>query len=276
MMSKLYALIMLTFKEGVRDRAIFGIGLFSLLLMGFSMIVVSFFMRELNKVAVDINLSAIGFAGLLLTFFVSVNLMAKDIDRHTVYCVLSKPYSRAQYIWGKYLGIMLIIMASFCILTLCSSVTLYLIKIQYANWFIGFSWLEFYKAIYSNLLMFFILNAVVIFFSSITSSSFITLLFSISIYIGGQTIEEVVRYLKTGPSEEIMLSEGVRRIIDIIQYVLPNLSVFDLKVQASHAIVVSWGYLFAITIYAVVYSCILILAGALIFHKRELTLSKSL
>ena len=104
MIRKLFALTVLTFKEGVRDRALFGIGLFSLFMMTGSILVVSMFMRELDKVTVDINLSAITFAGLLLSFFVSINLMAKDIDRHTIYFVLSKSFSRGQYIWGKYLG----------------------------------------------------------------------------------------------------------------------------------------------------------------------------
>jgi len=150
MIQRIFSLIILTFKEGVRDRALVGIGLFAIVMMGVSLIVVSFFMRELHKVAVDINLSAITFAGLLLTFFVSINLMSKDIDRHTVYCVLSKPFSRSQYIWGKYLGMMLLILTAFCMLTFCSSITLFIIKSQYGLYFKGFSWIEFYKAIYSE------------------------------------------------------------------------------------------------------------------------------
>ena len=115
---KMISLIILYFKEGIRDRALIGIGFFSLLMMVSSLVVVSMFMRELDKVSVDINLSAITFAGLLLTFFVSINLMAKDMDKHTIYCVLSKPFSRSQYIWGKYLGIMLLIFMAICILYL--------------------------------------------------------------------------------------------------------------------------------------------------------------
>ena len=183
--------MILTFKEGIRDKAILGIGLFSLLMMSVTFVVISFFMRELDKVAVDINLSAISLAGLLLTFFVSINLMAKDIDQHTIYCVLSKPFSRAQYIWGKYLGIMSIIIVAFLILTLFSSITIAIAEMQYEKWFKAFSWIAYFKAVYAGLLMFFVLNAVVVFFSSITTIAFITLLFSISTYIAGQTIEEV-------------------------------------------------------------------------------------
>lgn len=264
------SLIILTFKEGVRDRALIGIGLFSLVMMGGALVVVGLFMRELHKVSVDINLSSITFAGLLLTFFVSINLISKDIDRHTIYSVLSKPFSRSQYIWGKYLGIMLLIFVAFFILTLCSSITIFIIKSQYEVYFKGFVWIEFYKAVYAELLMFFLLNAVVIFFTTLTTSSFITLLFSISTYIAGQTIEEVVLFLKTRDAADMVLSEGIHRIIDIAQYILPNLSVFDLKVQSAHAIPISSGYLFAITGYSFIYTVILLLSASLIFNRREL------
>lgn len=263
--------MVLTFKEGVRDRAILGIGLFSLAMIFVTFVFLGFFMRELDKVAVDINLSAISMAGLLLTFFISINLMAKDIDKHTIYCVLSKPFSRAQYVWGKYLGVMLIILTAFLILTVCSSMTIALAKFQYAGWFKSFSWAEYYKAIYALLLMFFVLNAVVIFFSSITSSSFITLLFSICVYIAGQTIEEAVVFLKSGQGADISISQTLYKLIDIVQYILPNLSVFDLKVQASHAIPLSFEYMSGITLYAGIYCGVLMLAASLIFNKRELS-----
>ncbi len=270
MTKKMMSLIILTFKEGVRDRALFGIGLFALAMMGISLIVVGLFMREIFKVAVDVNLSAISFSGLLLTFFVSINLMAKDIDKQTIYCVLSKPFSRSQYVWGKYLGIMLLVLTAFVILTMCSTSTVFIIKSQFEPYFIGFSWLEFYKAIYAQFLMFLILNAFIVFFSTITTSSFITLLFSISTYIAGQTIEEVVLYLKTNQSVDMVMSESIARIIDIIQYVLPNLSAFDMKVRSAHAITISFEYLFAITCYSFIYSSILLLAASLIFSRREL------
>lgn len=267
---QLLALIVLTYKEGVRDRALVGIGLFSLAMMGGALLIVNFFMRELHKVSVDINLSAIGFAGLLLTFFVSINLMSKDIDKKTVYCVLSKPFSRNQYVWGKYLGIMLLMFAAFCLLVLCSTVTIFLIKSQYGVYFKEFSWGEYYKAVYSQFLMLFILNAFIVFYSTITTSSFITLLFSISTYIAGQTIEEVVFFLKTNQAADMIMSGSVNTIISVGQYILPNLSVFDLKVRSAHGLAIPFDYLFYITLYAVIYSAVLLIASAMIFHRREL------
>ncbi len=270
MWHRLFALAVLTYKEGVRDRALFGIGLFSLVLMIGSFLVVSMFMRELNKVTVDINLSAIAFAGLLLTFFVSINLMAKDMDRRTIYLVMSKPFSRAQYIWGKYLGIMLLILVALGILTLCSTLTIWFTKSQYTIYFKGFSWLEFYKAVYAQILMLGLLNAWVVFYSTITTSSFITFLFSISTYVAGQTIEEVVLFLKTEQATGMVMDQSINTLIHVVQYILPNLSVFDLKIQSAHAIVIPWDYLLTITGYSVTYTIVLLVLASIIFKRREL------
>ncbi|MCF6245777.1 MAG: ABC transporter permease subunit [Desulfobacula sp.] len=270
MWHRLFALAVLTYKEGVRDRALFGIGLFSIALMAGSFLVVSMFMRELSKVTVDINLSATAFAGLLLTFFVSINLMAKDMDRRTIYLVMSKPFSRAQYIWGKYMGIMLLIVVALLMLSLCASLTIWFTKSQYQDYFKGFIWIEFYKAVYAQVLMFGLLNAFVIFYSTITTSSFITLLFSISTYIAGQTIEEVVLFLKTEQADGMVMSQGIDALINVFQYILPNLSVFDLKVQSAHAIIISRDYLFTITCYSSAYTIVLLLLASMIFKRREL------
>lgn len=269
-MKKTFSLVLLTFKEGVRDKALIGIGLFSFFMMAGSLLIVSLFMRELHKVALDVNLAAITFAGLLLTFFVSINLMAKDMDKHTIHCVLSKPFSRTQYIIGKYLGIMMIIAVAFLILTVCSTITIFIIKSQFENWFTGFAWAGFFKSVYAEFLMLLLLNAIIVFYSTITTSSFITLLFSITTYIAGQTIEEVVLYLKSERTTEMIINRPIELIIDYIQYILPNLSVFDIKIKAAHTLTISWTYMLNITSYSLIYSIILLICASIIFRRREL------
>ena len=85
-------------------------------------------------------------AGLLLVFFVGVNLMAKDIDRKTIHIVLSKPISRSQYIWGKFLGISFFLTLCLGVLICVSSLTIFLLLSLYPNYFQGYSWFTFYVA----------------------------------------------------------------------------------------------------------------------------------
>ncbi len=270
-MNRIFALSWLTFKEGIRDRALMGICLIAIVMLFATIIFTGVFGYDLSKVLVDLNLSTIAFAGLLLTFFVNINLIAKDIDKRTIYCVLSKPLSRTEYILGKYLGIMLLVLVALCILVIASSSIIYFVKATYDPiYFKGFSWACFFQAFLYEILMFTILNAVVIFFSSISTSSFLVLLFTVATYITGQTIEEVMVYFKREAVAN-QLTEMNSWIIDIAQYVFPNFSAFDIKTLASHGNFLPLGHTMALVSYSIIYTILLLLFSSLIFNKREIT-----
>ncbi|NOX33896.1 MAG: ABC transporter permease subunit [Deltaproteobacteria bacterium] len=269
-MNKITALAVLTFKEGIRDRALAGIFIIALIMLFATILFTGLFGHELGKVLVDLNLSTIAFAGLLLTFFVNINLMAKDIDKRTIYCVLSKPISRTQYILGKYLGLMLIVFVALFFLLVFSAGIMYFVKSLYANiYFKDFSWSCYFQAYLYEMLMFAVLNSVVIFFSSISSSSFLTLLFSLATYITGQTIEEVMEFFKKETLGKQM-SEMNQWIVDIAQYVFPNFSAFDIKTLASHGKLMPFSHTAALLSYSVVYTILLLFLASLIFNKREI------
>jgi ABC-type transport system involved in multi-copper enzyme maturation permease subunit len=221
-------------------------------------------------VASDFMLSAISFAGLLLSFFVSTQLMAKDIDKKTIYIVLSKPLSRSQYILGKYLGLLFLVTVCTLILSLIALGGLSLSHHLYGEYFGQFRMDIFIIAIFGEWLVFALVNGLILFFASFSSSGFLTLLFSISVYIIGETVEEVHRYIQSATAD-IMMAESVSFLISGSRYLFPNFSLFDMKTQAAHGISVSLPYLLSITAYAVGYVGILLFLSTLIFEKRELT-----
>lgn len=269
-MRAVFALSVITFKEGIRNRALFGIVMLALFLFGLNITVAGFFMRDIGKVTVDMNLSALSFAGILLVFFVGINLIAKDIDRKTIHLVLSKPLSRSQYIWGKYLGILLFVSASLFLLFVFSNLTVGIVWKLYPDFFVGFSWLIFWEACFFVLIKFGVLVSIIIFFSSVTSNSLITLIFSLSAYVAGTTIEEVVFYLKTEISQqEKIISESLRTFVEFISYILPNFSVFDLTLEAAHGLTVSGERVWLSLGYGIVYTVILLVLASLIFSRRE-------
>jgi len=252
-MRSILALTTITFKEGIRNRSLFGIALLALFLLGLNITVAGFFMRDVGKVTVDMNLSALSFAGLLLVFFVGVNLMAKDIDRKTIHLVLSKPISRAQYIWGKYFGIQLFVSVSLLLLFFCSCLTVGLLLSLYPNYFVGFSWLNFVIACFFVLVKFSVLTAIVV-----------------SSYIAGVTIEEVVFYMKSEfAAQEKIISESLQTFIDIVSYLIPNFSIFDFTLEASHGLTISSQRIFLSLGYGAIYITILLILASYIFSLRE-------
>lgn len=269
-MNNILSLANITFKEGIRNRSLLGILLLALFLFGLNITVAGFFMRDIGKVTVDMNLAALSLAGLLLVFFVGVNLMAKDIDRKTIHLVLSKPISRSQYIWGKYLGIQFFVSVSLLLLLVFSSMTIGLVLYLYPEFFIGFSWLNFFIACFFVLIKLSVLSAIVVFFSSITTSSLITLIFSLSSYVAGVTIDEVVFYIKSEMAlQEKVISESLKSFIDIISYILPNLTVFDFTLEAAHGLAIDGYRVFLSLAYGAVYVFIMLLLASFIFSRRE-------
>ena len=268
MIERIKALAMLTFKEGIRERAIYGIGLAALLFSSISIPITGFFMRDLDKISVDFNLAAISFSSLLLLFFVSVNLMAKDMERKTIFFVLSKPFSRSEYILGKLGGLILLSIAAVGVLSIAAFGSVLITKNIYPSHFKNFTWPGFFIAIYAHLLMLMLLNSIIVFFSTLTSSSFLTLLFSVSTYIAGETIEEVYLFLQH-QSQALPLSTFVKTTIEILHYAAPNLSVFDLKSMAAHSLPISGSYVLAITLYALIYGSLVAAASTFIFRRRN-------
>lgn len=270
-MTRIFALTVLTFKEGVRDRALYGISFLAVMMLLATILFTNLFGHELGKVMVDLCLSTIAFSGLLLSFFINVNLMAKDIDKLTIYSVLSRPISRTEYVIGKYLGLVSIVVVSLFILLLISAGTIMIIKGGgNVKFFSNFSWTCYLQAFFYEILMFLILNAVIIFFSTITSSSFLTLIFSLSVYVTGQTMEEVVSFFKKEAVLYKISSPVNEVIVNYLQYVFPNLSAFDIKNFASHGKLVSSLHTVSLTGYAVFYSMLLIFFSIMIFKRREL------
>ena len=109
-MSKICLVASITFKESIRNRALHAIFLLGLVLFTMNMIITGMFNWELGKVAVDVGLSVVSFSGLVIILFLGINVVSGDIDRRSIYQILSRPITKSQYILGKYLGLALIIL----------------------------------------------------------------------------------------------------------------------------------------------------------------------
>jgi ABC-type transport system involved in multi-copper enzyme maturation permease subunit len=269
-MISLWPIAFITFKEGVRNRAIYGITLFALLLFGATALVATMIPREVGKVAVDMALSTISFSGLLIVLFVGINLMAKDLDKRTIYTVLARSVSRPQYIVGKFLGMVLLITVTTVALSLMAMAAIILLKMAHADFFTRFSWSLITLSVFLTILMLILLSSVSFLFASFTSTSFITLVLTIITYIIGQSISGV-KALVESPAEVLGLgvSPVTIKLVQAAYYLFPNLSLFNIKLQAAHDLTVTTSYVVWAVLYGVVYICLSITLAALLFRKKE-------
>ncbi|MDT8317851.1 MAG: ABC transporter permease [bacterium] len=267
-MRGLLSLAYITFVEGIRSRAIFGIFIMAILMFAASLTLTNLFMRDIVKVAADLSLATISFSGLLMVLFIGNNLLSKDIDKRTIYMVISRPISRAQYMFGKFLGLFLLIIASTIFLGIISSIPVYLAGIDYENSTVIFKWNIYLIAIIMIAMKLALIAAVTIFFTSFTSTSFISLVLTIATYIIGTSTETVRGILKM-KTEGIEISPAIEAIIQGAYYIFPNLSTFDIKLQASHGLTLPEGYILWAITYWLIYTGIMVSAASIIMNRRE-------
>ena len=259
----------ITFLEGVRNRFLYGLFIIAILLFGANLALTHSFSYDLGKVAVDIGLSATSIFGLIIIFFLGINLIAKDLDKLTIYMVLARPISRWQYMLGKFLGLSLILLVSIIILGAISALSV-LIAITGKEGYVplNFSWSGFVIALVYQYLALNLITAFTLFFSVLTTSGFMALLLSACTYFIGQNVELLIKLLATQTplenTKEIML------LATALSWVFPNLAAFDLKTTAAYGLALDPVYLMWTLFYGVIYTALLLIFSSLIFNRREL------
>lgn len=268
-MTTLWPLAYITFKEGIRNRAMYGISIVALLLLVASFLISGMIMQEVGKVAVDMALSTVSFSGLLLVLFVGINLMAKDLDKRTIYMVLSRPISRSQYIVGKFFGMALLILTTVILLSIFAAISIFLSKITYPDYFSRFSWSMVFLALVFITITLLMLSSLSFLFSSFTSTSFITLVLTVIAYVIGQSLSDVKALVESPQTVGIYVSPVTVKVVQAAYYLFPNLSIFDIKAQAAHGLAVQPAFIFWSLTYGIIYTSLAIALAAVIFRKRE-------
>lgn len=264
-----WPLALITFKEGTRNRAFYGISLIALLLMGATFLISGMIMRDVGKVAVDLTLSTISFTGLLIVLFVGIDLMSKDLDKKTIYMVLARPVSRWQYIIGKYIGIVLLIVTSIFFLSFLGSISISVIRWTAPTFFPRFSWEEVLLAEAFTALSLMLLSSLSFLFASFSSTSFITLILTLSSYFIGRSLADVKALVEAPQTAGITVSPITVKVVQVAYYIFPNLSLFDLKTQAAHGLEIPFSYVVSAFLYGIVYISLVIIFAAFLFNKKE-------
>ncbi|MDY6990208.1 MAG: ABC transporter permease subunit [Thermodesulfobacteriota bacterium] len=268
-MSKIFLIAWITFKDSIRNRALYGIFLLGLVLFTANIIITGMFAWELGKVAVDVGLSVVSFSGLVIIFFLSINVVSNDMDRKTIYLILSRPITKFHYIVGKYVGLSLVILLSSSVLGLCAALSVKVATYKVEVYIPAhFSWTVFFLGLVFLTLSLLVVLAMALLWVSITTHPFTAVLLSILSYLIGHNVENVKNIISTSKmfAENPMLT----RLTDFASWIFPNLAAFDLKTTAAYGLQVRAGYLTWVAIYGVSYIGICLVLTILIFQRREL------
>ncbi len=269
-MNSVIAIAIITFKEGLRRRVLYGVVIVSPLLMLFAVLISSFFMRDILKVLLDICLSSITIGGLLVPFFLAIDLLAGDIENRTVFTLLSRNVSRSSYISGKFLGLAMLSGTIMLTLLIATLLSVYCATLIYPAH--NFTHFTIFPSLISTLMSFLgilVLTSTVVLWCSVTTSSFLTTLLTLSTYVIGHSVEDVVRFMSL-KNTGVELSPLIQTTAKATLYLFPNLAAFDLKQLAAYSLPVAADEILFLCVYGLSYITIMLSLAIFFFKRRDL------
>lgn len=268
-MGQVWLLGKITYKEGVRNRILIGILIFAILLSLVNVIFTQMFAHDLGKVSVDLGLSMVSMAGLIIIFFMGINLLARDLEKRTVYMIISRPVARWQYVLGKYFGLALMVGTSVAFLGIFAAISVKTTMIMAPNFIPpNFSWWIFFLSLCFNYLSLLIVTVLAQFFTSLTTTSYIAFLLTACTYFIGQNVEILRKMFSDGSDNGMGIFGGM---IEIVTWLFPNLNAFDLKTAAGYGLPLEANSLLWTAIYGISYIVIILTLTVIVFQRRELT-----
>jgi len=255
------------FLESVRDRVLYNLVLFAVILIASSYLLGQLTAGQDVKIIKDLGLSAISVFGLFIAIFIGIGLVSKEVERRSIYALLSKPVSRSQFVTGKYIGLVLTLAVNVAVMV----AALYLV-LGYLSWretaAFKLSWdapgpdPRLMKAVFLTFLELMLVTALAVFFSTF-STPMLSAVLTFGLYLAGQFNADLKNFDKVVDSQvAVWLSRAA-------YHVLPDFSSFDVKTQVVHGLPVSAGYLVSTAAYGLAYIVALVLAGTFIFSRRD-------
>ncbi len=245
------------FREAVRDRVLYNLVLFVLLLTAGAIFIGELSGGQERKIIVDLGLSAMLLFGVFISIFVGVGLVYKEIERRTVYAIFSKPVGRGEFLVGKYLGLCLTLLVNLVVMG--AGVSLALIYVSHGLDPLALSIWPAVLLIYVELM---ILTSVALLFSSFSSPALSALLTFFVFIIGHFSAD-----LKS--LADSMAGASARWVFRGLYYLVPNLANYSVITPAAHGLTPALGNVVASVLYALAYITVILAAATLIFRRRN-------
>ena len=244
-----------TYKEAIRDKVLYIILLFSVVMIGGSLILSSLSVGQNVKIVVDLGLAAINIFGVLITLFIGTNLLSKEIEKKTIYLLLTKPLNKTSFILGKHIGLSLTLFVIISLMTLCFYGLLYFTT--------GDTPAIYLQAIFLTYIELVLLIAVAIFFSTI-APPVMSSIYTLCVYIIGHFSRDLLNF------GELSQNPILINITKAIYYVMPDLEKLNLKNIVTYNAQSLSPEIFTSSLgYGLLYTAIIIIVAAFSFEFKE-------
>lgn len=257
MISRVRSIAFNTFREAVRDRVLYNLIVFALLLIGSALVFGQISIGIEKIVLVNLGLTAISIFGVVIAIFIGIGLVSKEIDKKTLYTVLTRPVRRWEFIVGKFAGLIGTLTVNAGLMAIGFFGALFIEQHRFvatdANLLV---------ALYFILLEFVIVTAVALLFSSFSTPLFSTI-FSFALFAVGTFGDDLRGFAAT--------THGLTKwLITVAAYLVPDLSSFNVISLVAHDQAVIPKLILMNTVYALCYSALVLAGAVLIFDRRNL------
>ena len=252
-LSRLLAVASNTFRETVRERVLYNLVFFAILMTLSGLLLGQLSIRQDEKIIKDLGLAAMDGFGTLIAIFVGVGLVSKEIDKRSLFPLLAKPVTRDEFLLGKFAGLVFTLAVNVGVMAAGLFLTLLATGRRADPGLL--------KAVFTILLGLAITVALALLFSVFTSAALATVC-TVSLVVAGR-FADVLQHLRE------VAPDAPPALVKVVYYLLPNFHLLDLKDQVVYGDPVSLSALAALTGYAVVYMAVVLGIALAAFRRRE-------
>lgn len=252
---RIWAIAANSFREVIRDRILYFIGFFALLMAFAWRLLPEIAVGTHEKIFLDLGLAAIGLLGIIVAVFVGTGLINKEIDKKTILVLIPKPLSRAEFILGKHLGLS-------GVLAVMLGVMLVIYLLMLLGMKVSFQPLPLIVSVFYLGLELILIAAVAIAFGVFTSSILATLM-TFGVYLMGHISKDLIQL------GIISKNPNILAITKNIYLILPDLERLNFRNEAVYGLLPSADVLIANALYSLVYTGLLLGISILIFSRRQ-------
>jgi ABC-type transport system involved in multi-copper enzyme maturation permease subunit len=254
-LARIWAVAANTFRETVRERVLYNLVVFAIIMTGSGLLMGELSIRQDEKIIKDIGLASMELFGTLIAIFIGVGLVAKEIERRSLHPLLAKPLGREEFFLGKFAGLGLTLLVNVLVMAAGLALTL-----AFTGRGVDPDLLKAILPIYLGLL---VVVALALLFSTLSSSA-LAAVFTVGMVVAGR-FSDVIRNMRE-------VAPGAPRwLVQFLYYALPNFRNFDFKDRVAYGDPVSLAAMAAVTAYAAVYVGLVLLIGVSAFKSRELS-----
>ncbi len=255
------------FKESVRDRVPLAILGFAIILISASYLISQLTAGQDLKIIKDLGLAALSVLGVLIAVFIGIGLVSKEVERRSIYGLLTKPVSREAFLLGKYLGLVMTLLVNLAAMTVA-----YYLVLGYMDWTATESMRKAWTrppldpgllaAVGLTMMELALVTALALFFSTF-SSPLLSAMLTFGLWVAGRFNADLRQF------ENVVEAPALVYLMRGFYYTLPNLAPFNVRAEAVHGVPVPWSHVLLTSGYALVYIALMLSAATVVFRSRD-------